>query len=303
MKTIESVLVATDLTEASGEVLRAAAAIARSTGARLHVLHSFDFPIVPYTEENRRAATFKSRIGDARRELSEQVRLATGPDVEVASEEVVIYIAHKAIREHADGVDADLIVMGPHRVRPTADAILGSTADRVIRSSPVPCLIVRAPLALPLRRVLVPLDLSKTAQGALDRALEWSATLGPNDGGPSGAELTVLHVVPPEFASENFPFDREVIAPELHRAVQAAIDRVGDVSHVTVREDVRWGDSPVQEIVGMAKEEETDLLVLGTHGQGAIKRALIGSVASGVARSASCSVLLVPPALSMIEPD
>ncbi|HEU0078622.1 MAG TPA: universal stress protein [Longimicrobiaceae bacterium] len=38
-------------------------------------------------------------------------------------------------------------------------------------------------------------------------------------------------------------------------------------------------------------------LVLDTHGHGALRRALVGSIASAVARGAGCPVLLVPPAL------
>jgi nucleotide-binding universal stress UspA family protein len=41
------------------------------------------------------------------------------------------------------------------------------------------------------------------------------------------------------------------------------------------------------------------LLVLGTHGYGAIGRALIGSVTSRVVRAATCPMLLVPPQLAM----
>jgi nucleotide-binding universal stress UspA family protein len=96
---------------------------------------------------------------------------------------------------------------------------------------------------------------------------------------------------------ESFPFDQEVIVPELHREGEEAIARVGADAGVRIREEVRWGDRPADEIVEMAVEERADLLVMGTHGRGAVKRALIGSVASGVARRATCPVLLVPPAL------
>jgi sulfate permease, SulP family len=50
-------------------------------------------------------------------------------------------------------------------------------------------------------------------------------------------------------------------------------------------------------IVGYAEVAEPDLLVLGTHGYGAIGRALIGSVSSRVVRAATCPMLLIPAAL------
>ncbi|HET8654333.1 MAG TPA: universal stress protein [Longimicrobiaceae bacterium] len=303
MKSIESILVATDLSESSDHVLRAAAALADLTGAKLHVLHAFDLQILPYTEENLRSVGFAERIRDAEQALEAQIRRTVRPHVEVADRAVMIYLAHKAISEQARAVDADLIVLGAHRKRPLGDALLGSTADRVIRSAEVPCLVVRGPLSLPLRRVLVPLDLSEPAVGALDVALAWSDALRPStEVAPLGPRVTVLHVIPLAFDLADFPLDRAVIGPELHREVEAARGRVPGARALEVREEVCWGDLPAEEILRVAEQDRADLLVLATHGFGAVKRALIGSVASSVARAASCPVLLVPPGLWKAEP-
>ncbi len=303
MKLLESILVATDLSERSDDVVRAAGALAALTGAALHVLHAFDFHVLPYSDAHVGRATFEGRIAEARRSLEAQLRRTVQPSVEVASREVVIYAAHKAIPEWAEAVGADLVVLGPHRRRARGDAFLGSTADRVIRTVAVPCLVVRGPLSLPLRRVLVPLDLSQPALGALDVALAWSDALRPRDEeSPLGPRVTVLHVIPRIFSAGEVPFDRAVIGPELDREVEAAVERVGAGGALDVREEVCWGDVAADEILRAAEEEGSDLLVLATHGHGALKRALIGSVASGVARRASHPVLLVPPAMWRAEP-
>jgi nucleotide-binding universal stress UspA family protein len=303
MKNLESILVATDLSERSDDVVRAAGALAALTGARLHVLHAFDFQSLPYAEEGRVRATFAGRIDEARRALDDQLRRVIRADVEIASREVMIYVAHKAILQWADAVRADLVVMGPHRRRARADAFLGGTADRVIRAVRVPCLLVHAPLSLPLRRVLVPLDLSGPAMAALDVALSWSDALRPRDeDAPLGPRVTVLHVIPRVFEVENSPVDPESIGGELHREVEAAISRAGAAGPLDVRDEVCWGDLPAEEILRVAGRESADLLVIATHGYGAIRRALIGSVASSVARGASGPVLLVPPAMWNAEP-
>jgi len=298
MRKLESILVASDLTEGSDEVVRAAASIAARTNARLHALHAFDFQALPYSEERLARVTFADRIDEAKRALREQVRRTSPPGVDVASEEVVIYIAHKAIRDRAEAVDADLIVMGPHRPLPVGDRFLGSTTDRVIRTVKAPCLIVRGALSLPLRRVLVPIDLSEPALAALDLALEWSDALGP-DGKDAGAapRLTVLHVIPPVLGREDAPFEHSVIGPELHREVNDAVERVDGTPSVEIREEVCWGTVPSDEILRVAEREDTDLVVLATHGHGAVRRALTGSVASAVARAADGPVLLVPPSM------
>lgn len=51
--------------------------------------------------------------------------------------------------------------------------------------------------------------------------------------------------------------------------------------------------APSDEIVKAAKEWPADLIVIGSHGRGGIKRALVGSVAEGVMRQAPCPVLVV----------
>lgn len=299
MTMIRSILAATDLTETSDPVVGAAASLAALTGARLHLLHSFDVDTSPYWDRSGEPPTFDVRVRAAQRQLDEQVARVVRPDVDVASREVVIYIAHKAILQRAADVEADLVVLGPHRKRAVGDAFLGSTADRVIRTSEVPCLVVRGPLSLPLRRVMVPIDLSEPARAALDVALRWTGALGAATGttGDAGPELRMLHVIPRTFDFEDFPFGEEVIGPELRRELEEARGRTGVDAPLVLREEVRWGDSPAEEIVRLAAEENMDLVVLATHGRGAVQRALVGSVASGVARAAGCPVLLVPPAV------
>jgi nucleotide-binding universal stress UspA family protein len=108
MKLIQSILVATDLTEVSDEVLRAAGALAARTGAKLHILHAFDFQVLPYSDAAHAHITFAGRIEEAKRALDAQIGRTVRPGVEVASREVVIYVAYRAILERAEEVGADL---------------------------------------------------------------------------------------------------------------------------------------------------------------------------------------------------
>ncbi|HEX7243092.1 MAG TPA: universal stress protein, partial [Longimicrobiaceae bacterium] len=195
------------------------------------------------------------------------------------------------------------LVLGPHRTRPVGDRFLGTTADRVSRSAAAPCLVVRGELRLPLHRVLVPFDLSEPARGALDAALGWLDAFGARDSasGLPDVQLDVVHVIPRLLEPEGLPGGRATVGPRLQRDVEAALARAELGFAVAVREELVWGDEPAEEIVRYAREMGEGLLVMSTHGHGAVARALVGSVASGVARSAGCPVLLVPPALAGAE--
>ncbi|HSJ32710.1 MAG TPA: universal stress protein [Longimicrobiales bacterium] len=290
MNHIRSILAASDLTEATDAVVRAAAALAELTGADLHVVHAFDMELSAYTPRNPQVPGLDDWVRDAARELDEQIRRALPPTAPaVGSREVLVEKAHDAIEQRAAAVRADLIVVGRHRARPAGDSFLGSTADRVIRTAEVPCLVIGAGLSMPLRRLLVPQDLSESGSKALDVALQWGAAFSGD-----GLQLTVLHVIPRVYDVKEIAFDTAVIGPELEREVEAARVRTG-VPDVIVRELVRWGDHPAEEIVRVAEEEGADLIIVATHGYGPVKRFLIGSVASGVTRGARCPVLLIPP--------
>ncbi len=291
---LRSVLAATDLGPSGADVLRAAAALASAAGAGLHVIHAFDLDLAAYPEAGAARHTFQGRIAAAEEMLAAQVREALPGGADAASRLVVIFVAHRAILERAREVRADVVVLGPHRGSSVEDRVLGTTADRVIRSARCPCLVVRAPLHLPLRRVVVPLDLSDPARGALETALAWTDAVGARDpGGAPGTEVDVVHVVPRLFESEGLPVNHASIGPRLHADVERAL--AAQQLPTPVREELVWGDDAAEEIVRYAGERRADLLVLATHGHGAVKRALIGSTASAVAQRAGCPVLLVPP--------
>jgi nucleotide-binding universal stress UspA family protein len=92
------------------------------------------------------------------------------------------------------------------------------------------------------------------------------------------------------------------VRPGINRVVEDAVARAGGAQAVQVSEEVLWGDRPDREIVRFAREAGSGLVIMATHGYGAVKRALIGGTASGVARSAPCPVLLLPPAVWRAAP-
>lgn len=293
---IASILVASDLSAGSDEVVRAAGEIAAATGAALHVIHAFDLSDSGGEDlpEGVRA-TFPGRVAATERELRAQADRLVPDRVAVAGVRVEIYVAHLAILDAAEAASAELIVVGPHGSRRVGDALLGGTADRVIRGATVPCLVVRGPLRIPLRSVIAPVDRSGAASVALRVALEWSVALG--DEGAQRPRVTALHVFPRALHLPEFDAGADEIRDGIASDVVAVVREGGFEGLVEVDTAVRWGVSAADEVVERAREGAADLVVLGTHGRGIIRRFLIGSVASGVAQRAPCPVLLVPPAM------
>lgn len=290
---IRSILAATDLSEIADDAVRAAIALADLTGAPLHLIRALEPGYqVPGAEGND--VDTQRRTHEARLELESHLQRRVPRADRAASEQVYADRAHTAILRRAAEVEADLIVLGPHRDRVVGDRVLGTTADRVIRTSEVPCLIVPGPVSLPLRQILVPTDLSEPARTALEVALTWGAALRTPSSQGGGTELTLLHVAPrPAGAGED---GSELVEREMDGQIEQAVAReAGGSTSLEVRRVILNADSAPDAILRLADEMEADLLVIGTRGRGAVEHALLGSVSSSVARRADCPVLLVPP--------
>ncbi|MXY26186.1 MAG: universal stress protein [Acidobacteria bacterium] len=138
-----------------------------------------------------------------------------------------------------------------------------------------------------LDRILVPTDFSETAQHALDYARDLAQTFG--------AEVHLLHVVPDPVAQGWAGEATGMVIPDLLRTWEADSDqRLQDIAieGVTIERVTAVGHDFV-EILKYASGNGIDLIVMGTHGRGAVKHMLLGSVAEKVVRKAPCPVLTV----------
>ena len=139
------------------------------------------------------------------------------------------------------------------------------------------------------KTILVPTDFGEPSEAALTYALDFAKAVG--------AEIVLLHAY--EIPVVGFP-DGVLTAtgdltPQILEGARIGLDRqlAGRVdAGVTIRPIVRQGEAfaLVNEV---AKEIGADLIVMGTHGRTGIPRALLGSVAEKVVRTASVPVLTI----------
>lgn len=154
-----------------------------------------------------------------------------------------------------------------------------------------------------LKQILVATDFSEPSEAALAYGRELARTFG--------AKLTVLHACE-NIAARAYGADGFVFAePELQRDVEAAARKQMDA--LLTDEDrnvlhaqpvVLTANSTAASIVSFARETNTDLIIMGTHGRGAVAHLLMGSVAERVVRTAPCPVLTVRhPEHDFVVPD
>lgn len=108
------------------------------------------------------------------------------------------------------------------------------------------------------------------------------------------AELLVLYVIPPMAYS----FDTSTVLPDIERHEQEAVAQAQESVELVFagQSRVRFLTSrgvPANVICDLAEQEDIDLIIVGSHGRGAMQRALLGSVSQAVVRHATVPVLVV----------
>jgi nucleotide-binding universal stress UspA family protein len=154
-----------------------------------------------------------------------------------------------------------------------------------------------------LKNVLVATDFGEAA----DVALTYGRTLA----GRFGATLHVLHVAQDVYVTALGAESYALSIPDLQRQIEEATrKRLGEVltdsdsSGPKTVPAIITAPSPALTIVRYAKNHEIDLIVMGTHGRGALAHLVMGSVAERVVRLAPCPVLTVRhPEREFVRPD
>jgi nucleotide-binding universal stress UspA family protein len=188
------------------------------------------------------------------------------------------------ILDAAAAEGATMIAMSTHGRSGFSRFVFGSVAEKVLRASPIPILVVRSfPHAeisrgrleeLPFRRILVPLDGSEASSSVIPLVLSFAR--------PLDAHVTLLHVEEADPLAPHWPPAEEAVLRAEQSLKEACIPSV---------RDNRRGD-PASEILRAAEERSTDVIVIGTHGRSGPSRWVFGSVTEKVLRASALPMII-----------
>ena len=204
---------------------------------------------------------------------------------------------HTVLSDVALETGAELIIVGPHGERAHAWQPLGTTAERLVRTSPVPVLVVKTPHGGAPQNILVPVEDLNVTPALLD----WTRMLAET----FDAEVTLLHVLSnaeyshvASVSHAEMPHDETAA----HRLAEESLRDEGvrwlnKIARTGIHRDrvsaaVTYGD-PGDAVVTMAEAIGTDLVVLGRRGRGQVIPALVGSTVRTTLNGAPCPVLVV----------
>lgn len=270
-------------------------------GAELAFVHVVDPP--PRTRLGHAAAPPATAVVDAaadfaRHRLDEVTTFVTN----LATKRIVrVGHPHDGLIAAARELDAELIVVGQHGDRPRPWKPLGTTADRLVRGSPIPVLVAAAPPARAPREILAAVDDADISTCVL----QWTRELAR----AFDADVTLMHVL------SNAVYSHVTSMAHAHHA-HSEEEAQAEVRHEMEEEGIRWIQSlanegfaegranaavtfgdPADALLTMAGTVHTELMILGRHGSGAVAPALLGSTLGTVLAGATCPVLVVtcPP--------
>ncbi len=215
--------------------------------------------------------------------LAEAEKIATEEGIQINTilEEGNI---HEAIIDIAVANECDLIVMGRRGLSSIERAFMGSVTARVIGYSPIDVLVMPQDSVIKWNNVLLAVDGSRYSEVASNRAISLAQTYGQ--------ELNVLSVVdvPAEAYAEAPDFIEKMIANA--RETAEVVENMAKAAGLRSRSFVREGEA-YKKIIDLARELESSIICMGSHGRTGLRRLLMGSVTEKVIGSAPCPVLVV----------
>jgi universal stress protein E len=279
------ILCATDLLPKSEAAIERAGLLSDQLNADLTLLHV----VMPGESQRALEQTLQTALAHMKSRAQRPLwRAHRAPNVAVRAGNPA-----RIILDTAAHSKARLLVLGPHRKRPLRDTLEGTIAEKALAARNTPILVVQDEARGPYRRVLLALDLSEPSASAI-RAAE-SLVITPE------VDARIVHASEPpyqgmlHYAGVGVDSAARYAEGWRREATRAVRDLLKYESAHFARYDVHIQQQPAA--VGILRTIENfgpDLLVMGTHGGGRLRRALVGSVANRVLHETTCDVLIVP---------
>lgn len=303
---IRSILVPIDFSKPSLQAIECALPLVKKFNAQLHLVHVFapDYPlasmavmplVVPKLTVDKRV---RRQLKEVAKKYSVQLDRGNIHALRGRPFEEICRLAREK--------SIDLIVTSSRGLTGLKHLALGSTAERIVRYSPCPVLVVRptdgkqkssrsgkgAKSKLSFHKILVPIDFSECSM----RGVAYAKALA----GEFGSKLVLLHSVAIQYYATSDEYARYDFPLLMQQAEKAARNQMGDLVEKTDWDGVVQVETSMQighagqQICDRAIDHRVNLIVTSTHGTTGLKHMLLGSTAEYVVRHASCPVLVVP---------
>lgn len=283
------ILVPTDFSELSLKAIKVANKYASIFDGKISLIHSH----IPITElDEPYAIGMSSKIYQDYEEIEESIRkkLNTIADENVRDNhrgEILVHIGNPAQSVVEVAEEHDIIIMSTHGRTGFSRFLLGSVAEKVLRLSKVPVMVVEDESDVGnFEKILVTTDFSDNAAAAYPNALELAKK--------TGGSIDILHILSfDQFEDdETDPSIKKIREQRINLIEKEYFHELGDRVHsYTLVSD----DSPHEAILKYTKSTPYNLIIMSTVGKTGIKYLMLGSTTANVVRHVKTAVLIVRP--------
>jgi nucleotide-binding universal stress UspA family protein len=304
VKTYKVIMAPVDASPLETPALTAAATLARQLDATLHLVRVLAPPIAAQSVQQINPVDITEDAVAEEREAYRKKLEALGSEVESSTgarvrTTLIVGRVTPSVRDHADEIGADIIVMSSHAHAGLKRLNLGSVTDYLIRNTHIPVLVVKPDIPLidevheKTLRFVVPLDGSAMAEQILPEVAALATALN--------ASVTLLHVLTPQTYAQ-----KRIVQPGLpwwdadiagaNKYLSGRADFLAASGVTAAKEVVLNTDVPFA-ILDYSIRNRANCIAVATNGVGGLRRFVFGTVADEVTRKSPISLLVFHPNL------
>lgn len=279
MKLLEKILLATDFSKSSENVVKNAIGLAKTFQSKIMLVH-----VLPDDIKNEKIRLLLTEAAIKRLDTINESIKSEGIKTD---KPVLEFGSHfDKIIQTADSINANVILVGSGEKLKSDVFQLGTTAEKIIRKSSRPVWVVKKDTPLTIKNILCPVDFSPESKRALNNAIIIARRFK--------AELTIFSVYEVAYSgSLRFKIDwdeeNDFQRTEHLKTFKLFLDSF-NLKDLNWDKETRRGD-PAKEILGAISRYESDILIMGTTGKTGLSRIMMGSVTEKVIRKVPCSFI------------
>jgi len=293
MKSLTRILAATDLSAPARHAAERAAMLARQTGGKLELVHVLEKSAL--TELKRLFDQTGDVMHESVRQQASEALAQLAAELSAAGalemhHHLVEGAVLAAISDQADRLGSNLVVVGSRGAGFMRHWLLGATAERLLRITRHPILVVKGAPHQVYGTVLVPVDFSPWSV----RAIELARCISPQ------ARILLLHAceLPFEGKMRFAGIEEDTIRQHRETIHREALARLHELATDAGLDPGQWRPllafaNPSDYVLEQEEEQAADLIVMGKHGMGMAEELLLGSVTKHVLGQAHSDVLVV----------
>jgi len=281
MRLIKNILMATDFTKSSKNIVDAAIMLGEAFNSKISIIH-----VLPGEIKGKKNRLLIEEAAATR--MDEIVKTIESSGLAVKNTYVRAGNCADAVIRTADRISANIVLVGSSELTKKDAFKLGTTAENIMRQSEVPVWVIKKGSKVKINSIFCPVDFSDESK----RALRNSAYLAR----AFKARLVILSVYKlydksyPRFNPKSGGMNKLISTDHEHKLEDFLKEiMMEDIDYKVI---LKGGDAS-KEILKSVRKYKPDLMVMGTTGKSGLSRWLMGSVTEKVTREVPCSFITV----------